>query len=235
MQLAPLLFNPNSTRNAVLANISRLFHPFPALTKFNLYPLSLTLRSPTCRSVAPKEGEAGMEAPATEKKSTRAKRLEIIMAVFAVLGVVGLAAMGAKQILDNVNIVNVPVEGEWAAADKAWLIDFRPDKTFVIASGPSRKVDPAASGRSGASEPQAEDRAWSDAWSAGEASYRVDARGTVWVKLKNGRTYTATLAPAYPNQMDLIDSDTGAVAVFERVARVKATQPLPTRASPPPQ
>jgi hypothetical protein len=176
-----------------------------------------------------------MEAPATEKNSPRTKRLEIVMGVLAALGVLGLAAMGAKQILDNVKIVDVPVEGEWVASDKAWLINFRPDKTFVIAAGSSKKAAAPAAVRAEGSEPQAADRAWSDAWSAGEASYSVDARGTVWVKLKNGRTYTATLAPAYPNQMDLIDSDTGAVAMFERVARIKATQPLPNRASPPPQ
>jgi hypothetical protein len=105
----------------------------------------------------------------------------------------------------------------------------------LIASGPARKTAGLSAGRSEGSEPKAADRVWSDAWSAGDAKYAIDARGTVWVTLKNGRTYTATLAPAYPNQMDLIDSDTGAVELFQRSAPIKATTPAPNRASPPPQ
>jgi hypothetical protein len=167
------------------------------------------------------------------EKSARARHIEIVMLVFAVLGVLGLVTMGAKQILDTVNIVNVPVEGEWTAGDKDWVVNFRPDKSFLIANAPARTS--VGSGRSEASEPKSAGRAWSDAWSAGEAKYVVDARGTVWVTLKNGRTYTATLAPAYPNQMDLIDSETGAVELFLRSVPIKATVPALNRASPPPQ
>lgn len=170
----------------------------------------------------------------TPQKSSRARQIEIVMLVFAVLGVLGLVVMGARQIFESVNIVNVPVEGQWVAGDKAWVIDFRPDKTFLI-SGNSRTNDPIGAGRSEGAEGKSAERAWSDAWSPGEAKYVVDARGTIWVTLKNGRTYTATLAPAYPNQMDLIDSDTGAVGFFVRSAPIKAQAPPLNRASPPPQ
>ncbi|SFK27244.1 hypothetical protein [Methylocapsa palsarum] len=168
------------------------------------------------------------------EKSARAKHIEVIMLVFAVLGVLGLVTMGAKQILDTVTIVNVPVEGEWVASDKAWVVNFRPDKSFLIATGPAQNT-PALAGRSEGSEPKPAERAWSDAWAAGEAKYSIDARGTVWVTLKNGRTYTATLTPSYPNQMDLIDSETGSVGLFMRSAPIKASVPLPNKASPPPQ
>ena len=48
-------------------------------------------------------------------------------------------------------------------------------------------------------------------------TYSVDYYGTLWVKLNNGKIYSAALAAEYPNRFDLIESDTLVPTVFEKV------------------
>jgi hypothetical protein len=63
-------------------------------------------------------------------------------------------------------------------------------------------------------------------------TFKVDYYGTLWVMLKNGKTYTASLAPppgdlapVSTNRFDLIELDTQAVTVFERIAPAVPKQP----------
>jgi hypothetical protein len=61
----------------------------------------------------------------------------------------------------------------------------------------------------------------------------VDYYGNLWVMLKNGKTYSASLvpppgdlAPASTNhRFDLIEFDTQAVTVFEKTASATPKQP----------
>jgi hypothetical protein len=45
----------------------------------------------------------------------------------------------------------------------------------------------------------------------------VDYFGTLWVKLKDGKIYSAALTAENPNRFDLIESDTLVPTVFEKV------------------
>ncbi|WOJ88908.1 hypothetical protein RZS28_13975 [Methylocapsa polymorpha] len=115
-----------------------------------------------------------------------------MIVIFGVVGALGLIAMGARQLIGAVTIKTIPIVGEWQAAGKPWRIVFRPDKTIASFSGPAQ---PGASGG---------------------GVYSIDYFGTLWVKMDDGRTYTATLMAETPNRIDLIDSSSEGVTVLER-------------------
>ncbi|MGH6841578.1 MAG: hypothetical protein ACREDV_05720, partial [Methylocella sp.] len=89
---------------------------------------------------------------------------------------------------------------------KPWRIVFRPDKTLVTSTSPSQ---PSAS----------------QAWTSGPGTYSVDYYGTLWVKLDNGKIYSAALKEENPVRFDLIESGTLAPTVFEKVAPAMPTPP----------
>ena len=136
-------------------------------------------------------------------------RMIIIIGAFSLLG---LIALGARQ-LSTITIVSIPVVGEWQATNEPWRIVFRLDKTIVSSSGPS--------------QPNA-----SEAWTSAPGAYSVDYFGTLWVKLNNGRTYTAALTAESPNRFDLIESGNEGVTVFERVQPLKPNPSKKPRANP---
>jgi len=116
--------------------------------------------------------------------------------IFGVVGALGLIAMGARQLIGAVTIKTIPIVGEWQAAGKPWRIVFRPDKTIASFPGPAQ---PGAS-------------------ASGGGVYSIDYFGTLWVKLDDGKTYTATLMAETPNRIDLIDSSSEGVTVLERAS-----------------
>ena len=86
------------------------------------------------------------------------------------------------------------VVGEWQATGRPWHIVFRTDKTMGMSSAGS--ADP------GNTEP---------------GTFQLWTEGTVIIKMKNGREYSATFRQLTPNQFDLVDSENGAVTVFKRI------------------
>jgi hypothetical protein len=48
-------------------------------------------------------------------------------------------------------------------------------------------------------------------------TFQIWTEGTVIIKMKNGREYSATFRQLTPNQFDLVDSENGAVTVFKRI------------------
>ena len=137
-------------------------------------------------------------------------RLLIILSVFAIPGLIYL---GVFRIAGRVKIVDIPIVGEWQAPDKTWRIVFRPDKTLVSSTSPSQ---PSAS----------------QAWTSGAGTYSVDYFGTLWVKLNNGKIYSAALTEENPNRFDLIEVDTLVPTVFEKVPPSKSKPPDSPKESP---
>jgi hypothetical protein len=137
-----------------------------------------------------------MSSPATPpEKGVPLGRILIILSVFAFPGLIYL---GVRRLGNFVKVVDIPIVGEWQAPGKPWRIVFRPDKTLVTSTSPSQ---PSAS----------------QAWTSGPGTYSLDYYGTLWVKLSNGKIYSAALAADYPTRFDLIDSDTLVPTVFEKV------------------
>jgi hypothetical protein len=129
-----------------------------------------------------------MSSPTTPpEKGVPLGRILIILSVFAFPGLIYL---GVRRLGNYVKIVDIPIVGEWRAPGKPWRIEFRPDKTLVSSTSP---LQPSAS------------QAW------------MDYFGTLWVKLNNGKIYSAALAAENPNRFDLIESDTLVPTVFEKV------------------
>jgi len=135
-------------------------------------------------------------------------RILIILSVFAFPGLVYL---GVRHLGDRIKIVDIPIVGEWQAPGKPWRIVFRPDKTLV----------------SSTSQPSA-----SQTWTSGPGTYSVDYYGTLWVKLKDGKIYSAALTTENPNRFDLIESDTLVPTVFEKVRPPTPTPPDTPKESP---
>ena len=137
-----------------------------------------------------------MSSPKTRPdKGVPLGRILIILSVFAIPGLIFL---GVRHLGDRVKLVDIPIVGEWQAPGKPWRIVFRPDKTLVSSTSPSQ---PSAS----------------QAWTSGPGTYSVDYFGTLWVKLNNGKIYSAALTAENPNRFDLIESDTLVPTVFEKV------------------
>lgn len=137
-------------------------------------------------------------------------RLLIILAVFAIPGLIYL---GVFRIAGRVKIVDIPIVGEWQSPDKTRRIVFRPDKTLVSSTSPSQSSA-------------------SQAWTSGPGTYSVDYFGTLWVKLNNGKVYSAALAEESPNRFDLIESDTLVPTVFEKVQPPESKPPDSPKESP---
>lgn len=130
------------------------------------------------------------------------------LVVFGILLLLGLGYLGTRSLFSGIVLKPPPIIGEWQAYRIPWRLTFNPDNTLVTSTGPS-KEDP------------------SQPWTSGAGTYSIDFFGTLWVKLNDGRAYTATLRTDLPNQFDLVESGTDIVTVFERVHRIA---PLPENA-----
>ncbi len=138
-----------------------------------------------------------MSSPTTRPSNSKALPINRMIIIFSAVGVLSLIAMGTRQLIGALAIKTIPIVGEWRAAGKPWRIVFRPDKTIVSFAG--------------ATPPKA-----SDASTPAGGAYSIDYFGTLWVKLNDGRTYTATLSAETPNRLDLVDSSSEGVTVLER-------------------
>lgn len=78
--------------------------------------------------------------------------------------------------------------GTWEAADRAWHIEFAPDGVIRM-----RTHGPAKTG-----------------------TYRLDAKGILWVQMDDGQDYRAPLKLVHQNQLLIMKSD-GSVITFKRV------------------
>lgn len=127
--------------------------------------------------------------PPTKRSDTGVPlgRILIILSVFAFPGLVYL---GVRHLGERVKIVDIPLVGEWQALGKPWRIVFRPDKTLVSSTSPSQ---------------------------SGPGTYSVDYFGTLWVKLNDGKIYSAALAAENPTRFDLIESHTLVPTEFKKV------------------
>ena len=142
------------------------------------------------------------------KRSDNGVPLGRILIILSVFAFPGLIYLGVRHLGGNVKIVDIPIVGEWQAPGRPWRIVFRPDMTLVTSTSPSQ---PSAS----------------QTWTSGPGTYKVDYYGTLWVKLKNGKVYSAALAEENPNRFDLIESETLVPTVFEKVAPPESKPPEP--------
>ncbi len=127
-----------------------------------------------------------MASPTTDPDKPRTLPINRMIVIFGAVGVLSLVAMGARQLIGGLAIKTIPIVGEWRAAGKPWRIIFRPDKTVASFDGPS--------------QPEA-----SDASAAAGGAYSIDYFGTLWLKLNDGRAFTATLSAETPNRIDLVE------------------------------
>jgi hypothetical protein len=127
--------------------------------------------------------------------------VERILITLSIAGALGLIFMGTRTLFSTspLTFSTIPIAGEWQSKDKPWHITFRADKTFVSSGRPSQSEAAQEYG-----------------------TYSVNYFGTLWVKLGNGKLYSAELSPATPNRFDLIEMDTEVPTVFERVQPLKS-------------
>jgi len=140
------------------------------------------------------------------KRSDTGVPLGRILIILSVVAFPGLVYLGVRHLGERIKIVDIPIVGEWQAPGKPWRIVFRPDKTLVSSTSPSQ---PSAS----------------QTWTSGPGTYSVDYFGTLWVKLKDGKIYSAALTAENPDRFDLIESETLVPTVFEKVRPPTPTPP----------
>ncbi len=138
-----------------------------------------------------------MSSPTTNPKEPKPLPVTRMIVIFGVVGALSLVFMGARQLVGGLALKSVPIVGEWRAVGKAWRIEFHPDKTIssLVPPNPPKGAEPSASS---------------------DGVYSIDYFGTLWVKLNNGKVYTATLSSETPSRIDLIDSSTEGVTMFQR-------------------
>lgn len=149
--------------------------------------------------------------------NTRAPRSErgipvtTLVVVLGAIGLLGLIAIGGWSLSGNIKLDTIPVTGEWQAEGKPWRLEFRADKSVVSSIAASQQAQ---------------------AWTSEQGTYRVDYYGTLWVTLKGGKIYSASLAPqqgalvpTVTNRFDLIESGTEAVTVFDRKTPIQPKPP----------
>jgi hypothetical protein len=152
-----------------------------------------------------------MSSPTTPpEKGVPIGRILLILSVF---GIPGIVYLGVRHLGSYIKIVDIPIVGEWQSPGKPWRIVFRPDKTLVTSTSPSQSSA-------------------SQAWTSGPGTYSVDYYGTLWVKLNNGKIYSAALKEESPDRFDLIESETLVPTVFEKVAPGKPMPPDSPKESP---
>ena len=140
------------------------------------------------------------------KRSDNGVPLGRILIILSVFAIPGLIFLGVRHLGNYVKLVDIPIAGEWQAPSKPWRIVFRPDKTLVSSTSPSQ---------------------------SGPGTYSVDYFGTLWVKLNNGKIYSAALSAESPNRFDLIGSGTDeGVTVFEKVPPLTPKPPDAPKESP---
>jgi hypothetical protein len=147
------------------------------------------------------------------KRSDTGVPLGRILIILSVVAFPGLIYLGVRHLGERIKIVDIPIVGEWQAPGKSWRIVFRPDKTLVSSTSPSQTSA-------------------SQTWTSGPGTYSVDYFGTLWVKLKDGKIYSAALTAENPNRFDLIESDTLVPTVFEKVRPTTPTPPDSPKESP---
>ncbi|MGO9849613.1 MAG: hypothetical protein ACLPKT_24295 [Methylocella sp.] len=147
------------------------------------------------------------------KKNREGIPVGLLIVILGTVGVFGLVGIGLWSLSGAVKLSTFPVNGEWQAKGKPWRLVFREDKTLVSSTGPSQQSA-------------------AQAWTSEPGTYKVDYYGNLWVMLKNGKTYSASLvpppgdlSPVSTNRFDLIEFDTQAVTVFEKIASATPKQP----------
>ncbi len=136
------------------------------------------------------------------KEKPKAKvAIGLWLVVFGGLLALGLGYLGMRNLFSGIVLQPPKIVGEWQAYRTPWRLTFNEDKTLVSSKEPA----------------QAEE---SQTWASAPGTYSIDFFGTLWVKLNDGRVYTATLRPDWPNQFDLVEAATDVVTVFERVHRL---------------
>jgi len=132
----------------------------------------------------------------TPERRIPVDRVVVVLGILLFLGLILL--VGTRNLFSGLVLKPPPVAGEWQAEQDPWRIAFNPDKTLASVLGGSRRdaVQP------GTSVP---------------GTYSIDFSGTLWIKLGNGKVYTAALKTDMPNRFDLIESETGVVTVFDRI------------------
>jgi hypothetical protein len=184
-----------------------------ASTLIYIYP---AINNP--RRLRSRDREGVMSSPTTPPpKKRQGIEVGLLVIILGTVLVVGLVGAGVWSLYGSINLTDFPVNGEWRAQGKPWHLEFRADKTIISSTAPSASAPPQT-------------------WISEPGTYKVDYFGNLWVMLKSGKTYTATLvpppgglAPVSLNRFDLIETIVESVTVFERAVPIKSIQPNTAR------
>jgi hypothetical protein len=112
--------------------------------------------------------------------------------IFCAVGLCLMASLigvpDAQGLMVKVATADRGLLGTWEATDRAWHIEFAPDGVIWM-----RTHGPAKTG-----------------------TYRLDAKGILWVRMDNGQDYRVPLKLVHQNQLLIMKPD-GSIITFRRV------------------
>jgi|SRR5215510_2592595 len=112
--------------------------------------------------------------------------------IFCAVGLCIMASLigvpDAQGLVVKAATADTGILGTWEATDRRWHIEFATDGVIRM-----KTRGPAKTG-----------------------TYRLDAEGTLWVRMDNGRDYKAQLKMVHQDQLVLMDPD-GTFTTFRRV------------------
>jgi hypothetical protein len=175
-----------------------------------------------------------MARPTRPGKRVKISVLDVVIVIGGIVGIMAFNRMSIARLQRSLPSATNQIVGEWMSTRGPEHLVFRADKTVSMTVPPN----PAESNASGAPESRLEAPAAPETPAPVTGKYQLAQGGKVVVHLMNGKNYTTTLgqaspkSPGNPNRFDLIDSETGGVATFERVPAAPAsTETTPQKPS----
>lgn len=155
-----------------------------------------------------------MNAQATQPQKPKpgivgVTRTELILVTLGVIAVIFIFGLGARQKINQVATVAVPIVGEWISSDKPLRLVFQADKSVLLTSTQPAQLHPDET-------PSEAGSAGADAAATVTGAYALQPGGKVNIKLSNGSRYTLEWKAASPNRFDMIDAATEGVTTFDR-------------------
>jgi hypothetical protein len=154
-----------------------------------------------------------MNAQATQPQKPKPQvmgvsRTELILVCLGVVAVIFIFGLGARQKINQVATVAVPIAGEWISSEKPLRLVFQVDKSVLLTSTSPAQLHPddlSGAGTVGA-----------DTAATVTGAYSVQPGGKVNIKLNNGARYNIEWKASSPNRIDVIDATNEGVTTFDR-------------------
>ena len=161
-----------------------------------------------------------MARPTLPGKRTKISALDIVIVIGGIIGIMAFNRMSIARLQRSLPNANSQIVGEWTSTRGPEHLVFRADKTvsMTVPANPAEDTAAPAAPANPAEDTAAPAAPETNGPAPVTGKYQIVQGGKVGIQLMNGTKYTTTISLGNPNRFDLIDSATGGVTTYERVA-----------------